>query len=234
MLRILHTNDFHGGLTEARAGRLALLREESDLYFDGGDAIKAGNLAIPLRPDAAWSALATLRCSASVLGNRETHVAPAAFAKKIEGARHPLLCANLRTKAGTHPLPGSIVLEAASLRVGVVGVMVPMVTERMATRAASAYLWDSPIPTACALARILRPEVDCLVALTHIGLRQDQALAEACPELDLILGGHSHDLVTETVGRVFIAQAGSHGRFAGRYDWAPGKGVLRAELIPLG
>lgn len=233
MLRILHTNDFHGGLTEAKASRLTALREESDVYFDCGDAIKAGNLAIPLRPDPVWAALDKLRCTASVLGNRETHVSAAAFARKIEGAQHPILCANLRLKSGERPLPSSLILEAAGLRVGIVGVMVPMVTERMATRAASAYLWDPPIPTARALAQNLRPQVDCLIALTHVGLSRDRELAATCPEFDLILGGHSHDVATEAVGRVFIGQAGSHGRFAGRYDWTPDKGVVRTELIRL-
>lgn len=233
MLRILHTNDFHGGLTEAKAARLRALREECDLYFDCGDAIKSGNLAIPLHPDPVWTALDELKCTASVLGNRETHINAAAFARKIEGAQHPILCANLRMKSGERPLPGSLVLEATGLRVGIVGVMVPMVTERMATRAASAFLWDPPAPSACALAHELRPEVNCLIALTHIGLRQDRELAESCPLFDLVLGGHSHDAVTETAGAVFIAQAGSHGRFAGRYDWTPDKGVVHAELIRL-
>jgi 2',3'-cyclic-nucleotide 2'-phosphodiesterase (5'-nucleotidase family) len=45
VLRILHTNDLHGTLGGACMERLRLLREECDLYFDSGDAIKAGNLA---------------------------------------------------------------------------------------------------------------------------------------------------------------------------------------------
>jgi 2',3'-cyclic-nucleotide 2'-phosphodiesterase (5'-nucleotidase family) len=31
-----------------------------------------------------------------------------------------------------------------------------------------------------------------LVALTHIGLREDEKLAAAVPEIDLVVGGHTH------------------------------------------
>lgn len=235
MLRILHTNDFHGGLSADKEEKLMLLRSECDVYFDSGDAIRAGNLAIPLRPEEVWARLAALRCTASVPGNRESHVLQSAFARKLEGHVHPILCANLRLKDGSRPLPGHLVLESEGLKIGVVGVMVPMVTERMATKSASAYLWDQPIPAAITEAENLRPRVDCLIALTHIGLRQDRQLAARCDLFDLILGGHSHDVLTEPVivGRTAICQTGSHGRFAGRYDWLPEGGLARYELVSL-
>jgi len=233
-IRILHTNDMHGTLTPERAETLAKLRSEADIYFDSGDAIKAGNLAVPLRPEAVWPLLAELRCTASVLGNRETHVIESAFRAKIAGAAHPLLCGNLRRKDGTRPLPGSLIVEAAGYRVGIVAVMVPMVTERMATKAASAYLWDPPIPMAISLAEALRPEVDLLIALTHIGHRQDMELASKTSLFDVILGGHSHTVLMtpETVGKTAVCQGGSHSRFAGQYEWSPDSG-LTGELLSL-
>jgi len=99
MLRILHTNDFHGALNAPRTERLRILRRDCDVYFDCGDAVKSGNLAIPLKPEDVWRRLAELDCTASVPGNRESHIIPSAFAKKIEGHRHPILCANLRLKS---------------------------------------------------------------------------------------------------------------------------------------
>ena len=234
-LRILHTNDFHGVLDERREAVLGGLRKECDVYFDCGDAIKAGNLAIPLKPEEVWQRLARLNCTASVPGNRESHLLQSTFAKKIEGHGHPILCANMRLKSGERPLPGHLVVEAAGLKIGLIGVMVPMVTSRMATQAASAYLWDPPIPAAAREAEALRPQVHCLIALTHIGLRQDRELAAKCPLFDLILGGHSHDVLTEpvVVGKTAICQTGSHGRFAGRYDWSPESGLERYELVAL-
>jgi 2',3'-cyclic-nucleotide 2'-phosphodiesterase (5'-nucleotidase family) len=234
-VRILHTNDFHGMLDEAREAHLQVLRRDCDFYFDCGDAIKSGNLAVPLRPEEAWKHLASLDCSASVPGNRESHVLAGAFAKKIEGHRHPIVCANMHLKSGLQPLPGYLLFEHGSLRVGVVGVMVAMVTKRMATQAASAYLWDPPIPKAIAVGEELRPNVDLLIALTHIGLRQDRELASQWGGFDLILGGHSHDVLQEpvVVGKTAICQTGSHGRFAGVYEWDSGSGLAEHKLAPL-
>ncbi len=231
-MRILHTNDFHGKLDDAKQAKLAILREEADLYFDCGDCIKAGNLSIPLTADDVWQRLDQLNCTASVLGNRETHILQSAFQKKVEGALHPILVANLRLKNGDHPFASSLVLDVEGRKVGVLGVMVPMVTERMKTRAASAYLWDAPIPVAAALARELRSEVDFLIALTHIGLKFDRELAKEAPELDLIIGGHSHDCLykPEMVGQVAICQAGSHGRYAGIVEV---DSKIRGRLEPL-
>ena len=211
----------HGTLTPERAASLAAVRHGFDLYFDSGDAIKAGNLAIPLRPEAVWGHLADLDCIASVLGNRETHVVEAAFRAKLAGHRHPVLCGNLREKDGTRPLPRTLELEIGGLRIGVLSVMVPMVTERMKTQAASRYLWDPPIATAAELAEELRPRVDLLIALTHIGHRQDRELAAQVPAIDVILGGHSHTVLEtpERVGDTWIAQGGSHCRFRGEYRW---------------
>jgi 2',3'-cyclic-nucleotide 2'-phosphodiesterase (5'-nucleotidase family) len=59
-----------------------------------------------------------------------------------------------------------------------------------------------------------------LVALSHLGLRADRELAAAVPQLDLILGGHSHDTTPEPefVNGVPIVHAGPYGAFASRTE----------------
>lgn len=232
-LAILHTNDFHGTLDEAKAKRIREIKEARNaLYFDCGDCIKTGNLGIPLKREKTWDLLAQAGCDAGTIGNRETHVLTSAFEGKLAGHKHPLLCANLRAKSGPAPTGSSIILERNGLRIGVLGVMVPMVTERMKTQGASAFLWDPPIATAQKVAAELRPHVDLLVALTHIGNRQDLELA-ATGAVDIILGGHSHTVIEQPiqVGRTWVCQAGSHGRYLGSYEWDGER--LAGELIPL-
>lgn len=177
--------------------------------------------------------LAELACTASVPGNRETHVLPWAMQRKMAGASHPVLCGNWRSKSGDAPFGSSLTWETSIGRVGVIAAMVPMVTERMRTQAASAYLWDPPIATLQRDALALRDEVDLLIALTHIGYAQDQRLAAEVPEIDIVLGGHSHTVLATPVkvGRTWLAQTGSHARFAGRYEWDGTR--LLGELVPL-
>ena len=140
-LVILHTNDFHGALSPDKAEfirRAKATVQGPCLYFDSGDCIRAGNLAVPVRPEEAWPLLGRAACDASIMGNRESHVLEAGLRAKLSGASHPVLCANMRTKDGRHPLPRTLEIESGGVRVGLVGVMVPMVTEGSLSAAASA------------------------------------------------------------------------------------------------
>ncbi|MBV6459291.1 MAG: Trifunctional nucleotide phosphoesterase protein YfkN [Fimbriimonadaceae bacterium] len=230
-LRILHTGDFHGKLDPKRLVPLKALRSQAELYFDCGDGVSFGNLAIPTKIDPVWQRLADLSCTATVPGNRESHVLSSAHLKKLAGAAQPILCANLVDRAGKPVHQASVVVDG----VGIFGVMVPMVTERMASKVISDYLWLNPIKTAKRIVAELRPKVEVLIALTHIGYPQDVALVGECPGIDLILGGHSHTLLEEPVlhGETWVAHTGSHGRFAGLYSYDSGTKTLSGSLHSL-
>jgi 2',3'-cyclic-nucleotide 2'-phosphodiesterase (5'-nucleotidase family) len=229
---ILHTNDAHGKLEGEAARRIGELRPSHDFYFDTGDVIRTGNLGIPLSPEPVWPLLHEFRCTASVLGNRESQLAEFAFQAKIAGAKHPLLAANMRRKAGDLAVGDCLILDTPDGKIGLVGVMVAMVTARMSSKALSAYLWEAPIPVALEYAEELRPKVDLLIALTHIGYREDLKLASH-GMYDVILGGHSHTVLPspELHGSTWIAQGGSHAKFAGSYIWEDG--ALSGSLVSL-
>lgn len=233
---LVHTNDLHGTLSREKMPFLASLRRGADFYFDSGDCVKSGNLAVPIGPDPAWSMLAEARCDASVPGNRESHPLAAGKKAKFRGASHTILCANWMDKRGQHVFPSHAFFEVPrGGRIAVFGVMVPMVTSGMATQSASQYLWEPPIATAVALATELKSKADFVIALTHIGFAQDKKLAKATTGMvDLILGGHSHTVLEqpEIVEGVPICQGGSHAKYVGRYSLEKGKGLVRAELLP--
>lgn len=233
-LCFLHTNDLHGHLSHAKVDKLAHYRESADLYFDSGDCIKAGNLAIPLKPDPVWPLLSELNLTASTLGNRESHLQHGLIQRKIEGAQHPILVANIRDREGNRPFPASLELEVKGLRIGILGVMVAMISPRMKTAIASRYLWEPPILSAEAVAEELRPRCDLLIALTHIGLSEDRKLATRGTGIDLILGGHSHDTLAapEQHGETTILQAGAFAKWFGMGIFAPGEGLVQYRLIP--
>lgn len=238
MITILQTNDFHGTLTDEMATRIREMKDEEDaLYFDCGDCIKTGNLGIPLRREVAWERLSAAGCDAGVPGNRESHVMSNVFEAKLDGAKHLLLCANMTAKNGKLPtsIRPNLILEKGGLRLGLFGVMVPMVTAKMATQAASAYLWTNPISAAREQVQILEPQCDRIIALTHIGIAQDRILAQQCPEISLIFGGHSHTVIEqpEPVGETLIFQAGSHGRYVGRYRFDKELALSNANLLKL-
>lgn len=234
-LRILHTNDFHGKLTLDMAHRIGELKRMRDaLYYDCGDCIRSGNLAIPAKTEPAWRLLHEAGCDASVLGNRESHPLAKGLRAKTAGALHPVLVANLFDRKGARPYAPFHIFEKHGKRVAVIGVMVPMVTAKMASAPLSNYLWTNPIEAAKEVVESL-PAADLVLALTHIGFKNDCLLAESIPQLHIILGGHSHTVLERPIrhGQCWIAQTGSHGRFIGDYEWNWDSKELSGSLIPL-
>jgi len=244
-LNILHTNDFHNALSETGAARLreaiAALDGAPYLLLDAGDAIKAGNIGVNPFGEPILDRMSDLGYHAMTLGNREFHVAHAALETKINRARFPVLCANIHARGGNAlPVLPHKTFDIGGRRVTVFGVTVPMITERMKVALSlSQFVFDDPVATAARLAGELRPECDLLIALTHIGLREDERLARAVPTTDLIVGGHSHVTLAapQFVGDVAIVQAGWHAHHYGhvRVRWPSGGGrpQIDGALHPL-
>jgi len=172
-------------------------RAERSLVLDSGDAFQ-GSLAFD-----AWGGEAELRglgalgVQAQALGNHELDRGPESLRERYrELATFPLLAANYVKDAssGISELASRfVVLDASGLRVAVVGVgnvqSVPELDERpnelgvLAQSAASAVQ---------GVVDELRPVVDLVVAVTHVGLDADRALVRATSGLDAVFGGHQH------------------------------------------
>jgi 2',3'-cyclic-nucleotide 2'-phosphodiesterase (5'-nucleotidase family) len=108
---------------------------------------------------------------------------------------------------------------------------------------------EDPLAASRRMAKLLRPRVDLLIALTHIGFFMDRLLAEEVPEIDAIVGGDTHTWLERPYAVrpernpkkvIPIVQDGEFGVKVGRLDlWvrpgrAPGP-VARFEgrLIPV-
>ncbi|MFA5478399.1 MAG: metallophosphoesterase [Candidatus Muiribacteriota bacterium] len=61
-------------------------------------------------------------------------------------------------------------------------------------------------------------DVDFIILLSHLGINEDRRIAETVPEVDLILGGHSHTRMTspELYKKTLIFHAGGYGELVGK------------------
>lgn len=79
----------------------------------------------------------------------------------------------------------------------------------------------------------------CLViALTHIGFKEDKMLAASCPRINVIIGGHTHTKLEQpvSVADTIICQASAYAEYVGKLDidFKDGKIASYAgTLIPL-
>ncbi|GIP33675.1 bifunctional UDP-sugar hydrolase/5'-nucleotidase [Paenibacillus sp. J2TS4] len=76
---------------------------------------------------------------------------------------------------------------------------------------------SDPLPTIEAWVGRLKQEVDSIVVLSHLGLANDQRMAEQIPGIDLILGAHTHHLLEQPlrVGETYIGATGKFGQYVG-------------------
>lgn len=84
----------------------------------------------------------------------------------------------------------------------------------------------------------LKDENNTLIALTHTGLEVDTLLAKKYPELDIVVGGHSHTVINPpiTIANTLVVQTGSYISHLGKITLRIENGKIiskKGELIPL-
>ncbi len=243
-VRIVHFNDFHGfaqahrplGAQEELGGvawlaaRVRQLRQEvPSLFLAAGDMIQGDNWANLFKGESVVRLLNQMGLDAMVLGNHEFDFGQEVLRQRIQEARFQVLGANLEGLQGVLP---HLVKEVGGIKVGIVGILgadTPVTTH---PRNVSGLGFLDPAQTLLAQARELSPKVDLLVALTHCGYGVDRELASRVPQVQVIVGGHSHTRLDRPalVGNTIILQAWEHGKALGILDlWLEDRKITRWE-----
>ena len=209
------------------------------LYLDSGDLVEGTAAFTEFGGEPELRAFSALGLGAAALGNHDFSLGAEAFASThAEFADFPVLASNFADNGSelASALLRSVVLDAQGVKVGVIGVA-------NASSPSGLSRTDNPygielVATAEAVQieiDRLRPRVDVLVALSHLGLEGDQRLIGDTTGLDVVLGGHQHlalDAAQErsdcgparqaergcTPRTVFLAHSGALGRYVGELD----------------
>ena len=250
---LLHLNDFHSrhGPVDPRAvscrsgvpdcfgssPRLATaIREqrraaEADgrtvFLLDAGDQFQGSLFYTAHHGRAELAVQHAVGTDVMTLGNHEFDNGPANLGRFLDGARFPVLAANIDVSA--EPLlAGRVrpftILERGGLRLGVVGLSTQ--EARTSSSPGPNVRFDDPaeaLPGAIAAARAAGAQI--VVLLSHLGLPIDKTLSGPA----VIVGGHTHTLLSNdepgasgphpTVAEgPLIVQAGAYGRYLGRLD----------------
>ena len=249
-LTLLNINDFHGrinGGTVAFAGTVENLRSEAGeantLFLSAGDNIGASVFASASADDKPTiDVLNALDLSASAVGNHEFDKGLEDLTGRVDAAAgFPYLGANVYKKGTTEPaLDEYVVLDAAGLRVGVIGA-VPVETPTLVSPDRIADLtFGDPVEAVNRVAaqlsdgNLTNGEADVIVAEYHEGAVEGQpedatleeqvaaggAFADIATntsdEVDAIFTGHTHKQYTWHDGTRPIVQTGSYGETIGK------------------
>lgn len=208
---ILHTNDVHSrleshlpqGLQLEQGGRvrLATLVEEvrskygreNVLLLDAGDSMHGMNIDNLFGGLPSIEVMNVMGYDAFTPGNHEFNYGQEVLAERILDANFPTLAANVTRQDGSlFAGYSALIKDVNGIKVGIIGLVAeetPIVTH---PKNVQGLIFHDPVAIAKQTAQTVRPEVDILIALSHLGYEMDLQLAQAVPELDVIVGGHSH------------------------------------------
>lgn len=155
-------------------------------------------------------------------GNHEFDRGADAYAEAIKSAGFQIVAANMDfdNEYLDSRINDSYLWTQGDYKIHVFGLMTPDF-ERL-TKGEGIRVDRDFIAVAKAQVELAKKEKrDMIIAITHLGLDLDRKLAEAVPEIDIIVGGHSHEFAYETVGKTIIIQAGAGGSHLGvlRFDF---------------
>lgn len=199
------------------------------VHVDSGDAIHGTGPAQWTEGAAIVPALNAVGVELMTPGNWEFGFGPAVLRERVAELAFPVIAANVtRAETGEPEFPPSDVREIGGLRVAFIGVTSPIVGRTMPQRFGAGLRFGDPTHVLPALVATLRERErpDLVVLISHMGLAQEVALARQLTGIDVILGGHTHDVLAEpvTVGGTIITQAGAHGSYLTRLDLEVTKG----------
>ncbi|MCC6278454.1 MAG: bifunctional metallophosphatase/5'-nucleotidase [Oligoflexia bacterium] len=233
VIKIFHTNDIHSHYMPSRNGRgglaylattLKVIREGDPdaILIDVGDMYKKGSQPAQLSNDETMAEIVSKLPAFNfrVVGNNEVKIGLDnlfSWAKKYEPA--PLISANLVDKDGKRPFDPYVVVRRLGVKIGFIGLThsfeIEAKDQSKGVGAPFRILQaEEVLPK---LIKELRPQVDILVLAAHLDHSLNDRLASKFPELDLVLGGHSHILSPEQklTGKGLVVEAGEYGRQIG-------------------
>ncbi len=212
-LQILFTNDSHSqieplkglGGFEARAAVIDSLRtlNSNTILLDAGDMWQGSPYFNLFHGRLEVEAYNLMGYNAITLGNHEFDYGIDTLSARISEMQFPILCANY--DFSTTPLESQIqpytIIEQNNWRIGIIGVCVnPEGLILQSNMKGITYL--DPIERVNHYSNILRNELKCdyIIVLSHLGLHDDtifnnvsdSALIANTSNIDLLLGGHTH------------------------------------------
>ncbi|MFB5282977.1 bifunctional metallophosphatase/5'-nucleotidase [Peribacillus sp. Hz7] len=229
IIHLYHTNDFHSHfenwprIVEFLKERRLLHQEtgEEALILDIGDHVDRWH---PYSEGTLGKGNITLLNEAGyqyvTIGNNEGITLPHdALDCLYEQAEFEVLVANLYEEHDRRPkwvLPHSIHITKQGTRIALIGLTA------FFQKFYSALGWEVKDPFVELQTQLqqIRGEADIIVVLSHLGLNDDEKMAEDFPEIDIILGAHTHHVLHQgkLVNDVLLCGAGKFGFFIGQVE----------------
>ncbi len=245
-ITFLHVNDVYeispkrgqGGFAELmtllKAERAAA--EHSVTTF-GGDLISPSVMSGLTKGTQMIELMNAIGMDVAAPGNHEFDFGPDVARQRIGEAKFPWLGTNVLGKDGKPAVGMTDVhtVKVGEFTVGFFGLLDPQ-TETLSSPGPD-IRFTSAIETATAAVKKLQDRgAEVIVALTHLDMATDIALAREVEGIHAILGGHDHDPIVWRAGTVPILKAGYDAHHLGALDlsveWVESRGKKTLQVVP--
>lgn len=219
-LVVLSTNDMHAKIQNfpRLAAAVEACRDTAQLVLlvDAGDRW-TGNAYVDKTPAPGMPMIALMNrlgYDVGTLGNHEFDHGQAFLGRMIDSMDFEVVCANVVSDTCTFPqLPPYVVIEEGGIRIGFIGVVTNYEGPgHPAGNAASFKGLEFPDPQQMAMkyAVELRPKVDVLVLVSHMGDDRDAELLGKETRFDVVIGGHTHVEIDSLINGTLLTQTGKY------------------------
>ena len=255
-LTILHTNDFHArfepiskydgpcssgdneeGKCFGGSGRLvsavneARGRTNNAILVDGGDQFQGTLFYTFYKGKLAAEMMNQMGYDAMTVGNHEFDDGPEVLKGFMDAVNFPVLMSNADV-SGEPLLAGrlakSTVIERGGEKLGLIG-LTPQDTDELASPGPNVIFTNPVSAVQGEVDKLTAAGVNKIIVLSHSGYGVDQQVASGTTGVDVIVGGHSNTLLSNTneqaegpyptmVGSTAIVQAYAYGKFLGKLD----------------
>ncbi|MBM3554910.1 MAG: hypothetical protein FJX47_05095 [Alphaproteobacteria bacterium] len=261
-LTIVHTNDVHarlapidesGRVCDAKAlaekrclGGMARVAHEVKrarreagalLVIDAGDQFQGSLYFTAHKGRDAVEVMNRIGYDVMALGNHEFDDGVETLGRFVAAARFPVLSANLDAprEPALARVKSSVIVDVVGRGVGLVGLTTEDTREKAhPDRLAQVAFRDAANVLRNALRQLSRAGVRHVIVVSHLGHDRDVELARTIAGIDVIVGGHTHTLLSNTDAKakgpyptvvkgptgenVLVVQAGSWTRHVGRIE----------------
>ncbi len=225
---ILHTNDLHSHFEKWPRIRRYLLAEKGRLEALGKTVITLdlGDFSDRVHPlteatngKANTVLMNQVHYDLATIGNNEgignSHEQ---LNRLYDEANFNVLLANVKAAGGSQfpswASPSQIMTSKGGTKIGFMALTAPFPLTYN-PNGWDVFEVDEVLP---GLIKDLSSQSDVLVLMSHLGIEEETRIAQSYPEIDVILGSHTHHLFVDgmLVGTTLLAAAGKFGRYVGK------------------
>lgn len=255
-LTILHTNDFHsrfdpvskydsfckpkdnaegkcfGGIARlVNAVTEARKRSNNSILVDGGDQFQGTLFYTYYKGRVAAEMMNKLGYDGMTVGNHEFDDGPKILREFIDAVNFPVLMSNAdfsNETALADKLIKSTVIERGGEKIGLIG-LTPEDTDELSSPGDNITFSDPIAAVQAEVDKLTTNGVNKIIVLSHSGYEVDKAVAAGTTGVDVIVGGHSNTLLSNSnekakgpyptmVGATAIVQAYAYGKLLGELN----------------